>query len=153
MASLMDKAKQFVSDAAASIEKPKASVTDVDLKDVSLGCVTYLAKINVSNPYSVSIPIGEIRYVLKSSGSEIGSGTVPDPGSLKGDSETMLNVDIKVPHSVLVSLVKDIGRDWDIDYDLKVTLVVDLPLIGNISIPVTSAGEIKLPSLTDFFTT
>lgn len=68
MASLLDKAKQFVSDAAASIEKPKASVTDVDLKDVGVSCVTYLAKINVSNPYSVSIPIGEIRYVLKSSG-------------------------------------------------------------------------------------
>ncbi|CAH1447866.1 unnamed protein product [Lactuca virosa] len=152
MASLLDKAKQFVSDAVASMEKPEASVTDVDLKEVSLGSVTYLAKVKVLNPYSVSIPIGEIRYVLKSSGSEIASGTVPDPGSLKGDGETMLNVDIKVPHSVLVSLVKDIGRDWDIDYDLKVTLVVDLPLIGNISIPITSTGEVKLPTLSDFFT-
>ncbi|KAJ0598177.1 putative Late embryogenesis abundant protein [Helianthus annuus] len=82
----------------------------------------------------------------------IATGTVPDPGSLKGNGDTLLDVEIKVPHSVLVSLVKDIAVDWDIDYELQVNLVVDLPLIGDISIPVTSKGEVKLPSLTDFFT-
>ncbi|KAI3502659.1 hypothetical protein L1887_30874 [Cichorium endivia] len=66
MASLLDKEKQFVSDAVASMEKPTTIVTDVDLKGINLSCVTYLAKINVTNPYSASIPIGEIRYVLKS---------------------------------------------------------------------------------------
>ncbi|KAL4562660.1 hypothetical protein LXL04_026688 [Taraxacum kok-saghyz] len=130
MASLMDKAKQFVSNAVASMEKPEACVTDVDLKGVNLGSVTYLAKVKVTNPYSVSIPIGEIRYILKSFGSEIASGTIPDPGSLKGDEDTMLNIDMKVPHNILVTLVKDIAKDWDIDYELKIILVVDLPLIA-----------------------
>lgn len=68
MAGLLDKAKQFVSDAVTSVEKPEASVTDVDLKGVSGSSVTYNAKVNVTNPYSTSIPIGEIRYILKSSG-------------------------------------------------------------------------------------
>ncbi|KAJ0590386.1 putative Late embryogenesis abundant protein [Helianthus annuus] len=152
MAGLLEQAKQFVSDTVASMAKPEATVTDVDLKGIDLGSVTYNAKVNVSNPYSTPIPIGEIRYVLKSSGSVIATGTVPDPGSLKGNGDTLLDVEIKVPHSVLVSLVKDIAVDWDIDYELQVNLVVDLPLIGDISIPVTSKGEIKLPSLTDFFT-
>ncbi|KAK9056150.1 hypothetical protein SSX86_027239 [Deinandra increscens subsp. villosa] len=151
MAGLLDQAKQFVSDAVASMEKPEATVTDVDLKSVAIGSVTYLAKVNVSNPYSTPIPIGEIRYVLKSFGSEIATGTVPDPGSLKANGDTLLNVDIKVPHSILVSLVKDIARDWDIDYELQIKLVIDLPLIGEICLPVTSKGEIKLPSLSDFF--
>lgn len=63
----------------------------------------------------------------------------------------MLDVEIKVPHNVLISLVKDIALDWDIDYELLVYLVVDIPLFGNISIPVTTKGEIKLPSLADYF--
>lgn len=67
MAGLLDKAKQFVSDAVASMEKPEATVTDVDLKGVCLSSVTYNAKVNVSNPYSAPIPIGEICYILKSS--------------------------------------------------------------------------------------
>ncbi|KAI3681809.1 hypothetical protein L6452_36614 [Arctium lappa] len=151
MAGLMDKAKHIVSDSVGSVKKPEASVKDVDLKGVNTSHVTYNAAVNVTNPYSVSVPIGEIRYNLKSSGSVIASGTVPDPGSLNGNCDTLLNVEIKVPHNVLVCLVKDIATDWDLDYELEVILVVDLPVIGNISIPVTSKGEIKLPSLSDYF--
>ncbi|XP_071700894.1 desiccation protectant protein Lea14 homolog [Rutidosis leptorrhynchoides] len=151
MAGLLEQATNYVSEKVASIPKPEATVTDVDLKGVNLSSVTYNAKVNVSNPYSTPIPIGEIRYVLKSSGSEIASSTIPDPGSLKGSGDTMLDVEIKVPHSVLISLAKDIAVDWDIDYELLVYLVVDIPLIGDISIPVSSKGEIKLPSLSDYF--
>ncbi|GJY50668.1 desiccation protectant protein Lea14 [Tanacetum coccineum] len=151
MAGIIDMATQYVSDTVASMAKPEATVTDVDLKGVSLSEVTYVAKVNVSNPYSTPIPIGEIRYVLKSYGSVIASGTIPDPGSLKGSGDTMLDVEIKVPHSVLVSLVKDIALDWDIDYELQVSLVFALPVIGDITIPVTSKGEVKLPSLSDMW--
>ena len=82
----------------------------------------------------------------------IASGTIPDPGSLKGNETTLLEVPVKVPHSVLVSLVKDIGADWDIDYGLEVGLTIDLPLIGEFTIPLSTKGEIKLPTLTDLFT-
>ncbi|GKE65789.1 hypothetical protein Tco_1519950 [Tanacetum coccineum] len=55
--------------------------------------------------------------------SVIAEGRCPDPGSLKGNG----------------------------DYELEVQLVVDLPLIGDICIPVTSKGEVKLPSLADLW--
>ncbi|KAJ9539253.1 hypothetical protein OSB04_031986 [Centaurea solstitialis] len=151
MDGLLDKAKQFVSDSVASMKKPEATVKDVDLKGVDWSNVTYNAEVNVTNPYGASIPICEIRYNLKSSDSVIATGTVPDPGSLKASCDTLLNVTIKVPHNVLVTLVKDIALDWDLDYELEVILVVDIPLFGDISIPVTSKGEIKLPSLSDYF--
>ena len=82
---------------------------------------------------------------------EIASGTIPDPGSLKANDTTMLDVPVKVPHSILLSLAKDIGADWDIDYQLDLGLVIDLPVIGNFTIPVSQKGEIKLPTLKDMF--
>ena len=81
----------------------------------------------------------------------IASGTVPDPGSLKGDDTTILDVPMKVPHSVLVSLVKDVVGDGDIDYELVLGLTIDLPIFGNFTIPLTRKGELKLPSLSDMF--
>lgn len=81
----------------------------------------------------------------------IASGTIPDPGSLKGNDNTMLDVGIKVPHSVLVSLIRDIGADWDIDYQLDLALIIDLPVIGNITIPLSQKGEMKLPTFADMF--
>lgn len=81
----------------------------------------------------------------------IASGTIPDPGSLKASDTTLLEVPVKVPHSVLVSLARDIGADWDIDYELGLGLTIDLPLVGNFTIPLSTKGEIKLPTLSDMF--
>ena len=81
----------------------------------------------------------------------VASGKMEDPGSLPGNEKTVLEVPVKVAHSILVSLVKDIGADWDIDYQLDLGLTVDLPLFGDITIPLSWEGEIKLPSLSSIF--
>ncbi|KAA3458788.1 late embryogenesis abundant protein Lea14-A [Gossypium australe] len=151
MAELLDKAKNFVADKVANMKKPEASITDVDLTHVGRDGIQYNAKVSVTNPYSAPIPICEISYTLKSAGRVIASGKVPDPGSLKASDSTMLDVAVKVPHSVLVSLIKDISADWDIDYELEVGLTVDLPLFGDLTIPLSQKGEIKLPTFKDFF--
>lgn len=65
MEGLLDKAKTYVAEKMAEMKKPEATVTDVDLKDVSRECITYDAKVSVTNPYSVSIPICDISYTLK----------------------------------------------------------------------------------------
>ncbi|KAL8138478.1 hypothetical protein V2J09_004479 [Rumex salicifolius] len=151
MSSIMDKAKNFVAEKFADIPKPEASVADVDIKDVARDTVTYHAMVDVKNPYSHSLPICEVNYTFKSDGRLILSGNMADPGSINGDAITKLEVPLKVPHAVLVSLVKDVLRDWDIDYELEIGLIIDLPIIGNFTIPIHSKGEIKLPSLRDFF--
>lgn len=78
---------------------------------------------------------------------EIASGTIPDPGSLKASDITVLEVLLKVPHSILVTLAKDLGADWDFDYELDIGLTIDLPVIGNFTIPLNKKGEVKLPTL------
>lgn len=151
MSQFLDKAKNFVAEKVANVKKPEADVKDVDLKDVNRDSVTYNAEVAVSNPYDHSIPICEISFFFKSAGREIASGTVPDPGSLKAGDMTMLNVPLKVPHSVMVTLAKDIGADWDVDYELGIGLTIDLPIFGNFTIPLNKKGAIKLPSLSDLF--
>ncbi|KAJ6686502.1 DESICCATION-RELATED PROTEIN LEA14-RELATED [Salix purpurea] len=151
MAELLHKAKQFVAEKVVNVKTPEANITDMNLEGVHPDSIDYGAKVSVSNPYGTTIPIGEISYVFKSGGRVIVSGTVPDPGSLKGNDTTMLDVLMKVPHSVLVSLVKDVARDGDIDYELELCLTIDLPIFGNFKIPLNRKGELKLPSLSDMF--
>ncbi|KAL3622168.1 hypothetical protein CASFOL_033579 [Castilleja foliolosa] len=146
---LLDKAKNFVTDKVANMKKPEASITDVDFNGVGRDGVDYLTKVSVTNPYGVSIPICDITYTLKSANRVIVSGKIPDPGSLKGNDNTLLEVKFKIPHSVVTSLIKDIGADWDIDYVLEIGLVIDLPIIGNYTIPLSHKGELKLPNFKD----
>ncbi|CAN8310877.1 unnamed protein product [Cochlearia groenlandica] len=151
MTSLLDKAKGLVTDKLAGVPKPEGSVTDVDLKDVNRDSVEYLAKVSVTNPYDHSIPICDINFTFHSAGREIGKGKIPDPGSLKAKDVTVLDIPVVVPYNILFNLAKDVGVDWDIDYLLEIGLTIDLPIVGNISIPITSKGEIKLPTFKDFF--
>ncbi|XP_043724290.1 desiccation protectant protein Lea14 homolog, partial [Telopea speciosissima] len=131
------------------IKKPEATITDVSFKSVTTDSAIVDAKVSVSNPYNTSLQICEISYTLNSANREIASGKMPDPGSLKGNDTTMLEVPVKVPYSILLSLAKDLGKDWDIDYELVLGLTVDLPIIGNFTIPLSSMGELKLLSFSD----
>ncbi|KAL6544419.1 hypothetical protein OROMI_023281 [Orobanche minor] len=148
---IIEQAKNYVAEKVANMPMPEATITDVDLKGLGFDGITLLAKVSVSNPYSVPIPIGEIAYTVKSAGNGIASGSIPDPGSLKANDKTMLEVTVKMPHSAVVSLVRDISGDWDIDYVLELGLIIDLPVFGNVTIPMSYKGEMKLPTFSDFF--
>lgn len=63
---LIDKAKNFVSEKLTNMEKPEATITDVDLKRIGFDGISFHAKVAVKNPYSVPVPIMEIDYILKS---------------------------------------------------------------------------------------
>lgn len=63
---------------------------------------------------------------------------------------TVLDVPMVVPYSILLNLARDVGADWDIDYLLEIGLTLDLPIVGDFTIPITSKGEIKLPTFKDF---
>ncbi|KAJ6823173.1 late embryogenesis abundant protein Lea14-A-like [Iris pallida] len=151
MSGLINKAKEFVADKIAHLPKPEATVTDVSVKTFSRKAASFNGEVSVTNPYSHSLPICEIAYTLKSNDKEIASGTVPDPGSLKASDVTMLVVPVDVPYDFMISLMRDFGRDWDIDYELIIGLTIDLPIIGEFTIPLSSKGEIKLPTLSDLF--
>ncbi|CAO2186271.1 unnamed protein product [Urochloa humidicola] len=151
MAKLVEKAKGFVADKVAKVEKPEAELADVSVGHVGRDGATLASRIDVRNPYSHAIPVCEISYSLRSAGREVASGTMPDPGSLTAGDATRLDVPVKVPYDFLVSLVRDAGSDWDIDYEMRVGLTVDLPVVGNLTLPLTKSGELKLPTLSSIF--
>ncbi|KAI3944615.1 hypothetical protein MKW98_021073 [Papaver atlanticum] len=128
------------------MKKPEADL-DVDISKMGLHAITFMANISITNPYSHSLPICEVRYALFSAGKEIVSGTMPDPGDIEENDVTLLKVPVKVPYNILMTIAKDIGRDWDIDYEVRIRLIVDLPIFGSITIPLSKTGEIKLPTI------
>ncbi|XP_077210379.1 late embryogenesis abundant protein Lea14-A-like [Tasmannia lanceolata] len=147
MAQLLDMAKKLV----GHVKMPEANVSDVSLKHVSRDSATFNAQVSVINPYDHDLPIGEISYTLKSANRVIASGTMEDPGSVVANETTKLDIPIKVPYDVLVSLARDIGSDWDIDYELQLGLSMHIPIVGKFTLPLSKKGEIKLPTISDIF--
>ncbi|KAB8082541.1 hypothetical protein EE612_004446, partial [Oryza sativa] len=79
----------------------------------------------------------------------IASGTMPDPGWIAASGTTNLELPVKVPYDFIVSLIKDVSGDWDIDYVLEVGITIDLPVVGSFTIPLATEGEMKLPTFRD----
>ncbi|KAK8948658.1 Late embryogenesis abundant protein Lea14-A [Platanthera zijinensis] len=151
MSNLVEKAKEFLAEKIANVKKPEASVTDVSVKRLGLDGAHFNSEVSVDNPYSHRLPICELTYTLKSAGRMVASGTMADPGWVEASGVTKLEIPVKVPYDFLMSLLRDIGRDWDLDYELEVGLTIDLPIIGNFTIPLNTKGEMKLPSISDLF--
>jgi hypothetical protein len=149
--SLMDKAKNFVAEKIAHLPKPEATLDGVSFKSMSRECITLHSNVNVSNPYDHRLPICELTYVLKCAGKVVASGTMPDPGWIAASDSTRLEIPAEVPYDFLLSIIKDVARDWDVDYVLDVGLTIDLPVVGNFTIPLSTSGEFKLPTLKDMF--
>ncbi|KAG8077287.1 hypothetical protein GUJ93_ZPchr0007g5103 [Zizania palustris] len=149
VAGLVDRAKGFVAEKIAQIPKPDATLDRVSFKGVSRECITLHSYVDVANPYSHRIPICELTYTFKSGGKAIASGTMADPGWIAASGATKLELPVKVPYDFIVSLIKDVGGDWDIDYVLEVGITVDLPVVGSFTIPVATEGEMKLPTFRD----
>ena len=80
------------------------------------------------------------------------SGTMGKAGWMPANEKTVVEVPVRVAHAILLTLMKDISTDGDIDYQLDlVVTIVSLPLFGDLTIPLSWKGEIKLPSLFSFF--
>ncbi|XP_026426163.1 desiccation protectant protein Lea14 homolog [Papaver somniferum] len=135
---------------AILVKKPEATLNDVILKSISFDSVTLLAKVSVSNPYITIIPIGELNYILKSAESVMASGKIQDPVSLTPMKSTLLVIEVKVPYSVVITLLRDASTEWVIDYELQLCFTFAIPVIGDVTIPITGKGEIKLPAISKF---
>jgi len=147
----MDKAKLFVAEKVMGIEKPTADVTDVSVKNMSRDGITLKADVDVMNPYSHDLPIGQISYKLRSGEKIIASGTIADPGSIMSKEKTLFNIPIKVPYDFMLSLMKDLGKDGDLDYQWEVCLTMHLPIVGKFTLPLSKNGSLKMPSISDIF--
>ncbi|KAH9308019.1 hypothetical protein KI387_035930 [Taxus chinensis] len=151
MAKLMDKAKGFVAEKIAGIEKPSADIVDVSIKHVSADSMTLEAAVDVLNPYSHNLPIGEISYRVRSADRVIASGTILDPGSIIAKEKTRFKVPVKVPYNFIISILRDVGKDWDLDYEWEIGLTMHIPIVGKFTLPISTSGTLKLPTLSDIF--
>ncbi len=130
---------------------PNADVTDIDMKNISTDSITLESAVDIFNPYDHDLPIGAISYRLLSGNKEIASGTIVDPGSIKSNDKTGMLIPVKVPYNFLLTIMKDIGHDGDIDYEWQIGLTMHIPVVGKFTLPLSKKGTFKLPTLSDIF--
>ncbi|GAB2233342.1 hypothetical protein Drorol1_Dr00002563 [Drosera rotundifolia] len=147
----IEKVKDFVHDIGEKIEeaigfgKPTADVSGIHFPKINLHKADLVVDVLVKNPNAVPIPLIDINYLIESDGRKLVSGLIPDAGTLHAHGSETVKIPITLIYDDIKQAYSDIKPGSIIPYRVKVDLIIDVPVIGRITIPLEKTGEIPIP--------
>ncbi|KAH0889974.1 hypothetical protein HID58_052403 [Brassica napus] len=129
----LDKVKDFIGEkieGAIGFGKPTADASAIHIPKINLERADIVVDVLVKNPNPVPIPL------IESDGRKLVSGLIPDAGTIKAHREE-------------TSTYNDINPGMIIPYRIKVDLIVDVPVLGRLTLPLEKRGEIPIPKKPD----
>lgn len=147
----LDKVKDFIHDIGEKIEgaigfgKPTADVTGVHIPSINLHKIEIVVDVLVSNPNPIPIPLIDIDYLIESDGRKLVSGLIPDAGTIHAHGSETVKIPVVLIYDDIKSSYHDIKPGSIIPYKVKVSLIVDVPIFGRLTLPVEKKGEIPVP--------
>ncbi|OIW02797.1 hypothetical protein TanjilG_29573 [Lupinus angustifolius] len=147
----IDKVKDFIHDIGEKIEeaigfgKPTADVTTIHIPLINLHKADIVVDVLVKNPNPVPIPLIDINYLVESDGRKLVSGLIPDAGTIKAHGEETVKIPLTLIYDDIKQTYADIKPGSIIPYRVKVDLIVDVPILGRLTLPMEKTGEIPIP--------
>jgi LEA14-like dessication related protein len=129
--------------------KPSARVTGARFQGLSLEQVGLVFDVEITNPYSVALPLLDTGYAIDSGGQQIVAGRVKPSGSIPAQAATSVKVPATIKFSSLLAALKGVRPGAVVPYTARIDLAVDAPVIGLTSLPVTGSGELPIPAAPD----
>ncbi|KAI9114586.1 hypothetical protein K1719_014284 [Acacia pycnantha] len=99
----------------------------------------------IKNPNPVPIPLVDINYLIESDGRKLVSGLIPDAGTIRAHGQETVKIPVVLIYRDIKNTYHDIKPGSIVPYRVKVDLLVDVPVIGRITIPLEKTGEIPIP--------
>ncbi|XP_072973686.1 desiccation-related protein At2g46140 [Typha angustifolia] len=147
----MEKVKDFIHDIGEKIEgaigfgKPTADVSGVHIPHINLHKAEIVVDILITNPNPVPIPLVDMDYLVESDGRKLVSGLIPDAGTIHAHGSETINIPILLIYDDIKDTYQDIKPGSIIPYKIRVALIIDVPIIGRITLPLEKTGEIPVP--------
>ncbi|KAL8030481.1 hypothetical protein ABFX02_14G288800 [Erythranthe guttata] len=147
----LDKVKDFIQDIGEKIEetvgfgKPTADVTDIHIPKINLERADIVIDVLIKNPNPIPIPLIDINYLIESDGRKLISGLIPDAGTIHAHGSETVKIPVCLIYDDIKSTYEDIQPGSIIPHKVKVDLIVDVPVLGRITIPLEKTGEIPIP--------
>lgn len=128
-------------------DQPSARVTGVSFQDLSLDSATLLFDVDVSNPYDVDIPLVHVAYKLASAGQAFVAGSAALEGSIPAGGSKVVGIPARVVFRDLLDVLKKVQPGAVIPYTADLGLLVNVPVIGDVTLPVRKVGKLPVPTV------
>lgn len=151
----LDTIGDFVKDVGSAIGsaftfgKPDADVKGLHIIHLSTEVADIVVDVLITNPNPVPIPLVDIEYLIETNGEKLVSGLIKDAGTIHAHGSELINIPVKIDFKEITETFDELNPGQIVKYKLRVTLIIDIPVIGRISIPLEKDGEIPIPQKPD----
>ncbi|UCG46647.1 MAG: LEA type 2 family protein [Phycisphaerales bacterium] len=132
-----------------NLQKPGAQMTGLKFVDVKLDSATLLFDVEVENPYPVVLPLLSMGYGLSSGANRFLSGSADLQTTVPAKSTKAVSLPASINYLQMLKALGGIRPGVQIPYQAKLTLAVDTPGLGRITLPLKKDGQIVLPTISD----
>jgi LEA14-like dessication related protein len=128
------------------MERPSVKVANVSTGDTSLKATTIVFDMEVTNPYTVPLPLTGADYAISTGGQQFLTGKADIQGTIPAGGTKVLPFPVEVRYADLFAAVKSVRGQREIPYTADLGLLVDTPLTGTLRVPTQKKGTLALPS-------
>lgn len=125
--------------------KPTAKLSGFHLPKITLERAEIVVDVLISNPNPVPIPLVDINYLIESDGRKLISGVIPDAGTIHAHGSETIKIPITLKYQDIKDTYDDIKPGEVIPYRVRVELIADVPVLGQLTLPLEKQGEIPIP--------
>lgn len=136
-----------IDDVLSGVDKPSARVVGVNFAGLDAQSVTLDFAVEVSNPYSVDLPVLGLDYALASSGATFLTGQSAGGASIPATGSSVMNIPARISFAEAMGLISGVSPGDVVPYDADIGISVDAPAIGNLRVPLSKRGEFPIPTV------
>jgi LEA14-like dessication related protein len=132
-------------DAWRDVPRPTARLLDVDFEGLGLKSVKLEFDVEVDNPYTVDLPLVDMKYDVKSDGRRFVRGEADLDGVIPAGGKRELELPVRMGYVTLFRALSGVGFGDVIPYEAEVELSVDAPVLGRVALPMRGSGRARIP--------
>lgn len=127
--------------------QPSARVIGAELRDLKVNSVDMIFSVEVSNPYTVALPVARLAYVLDSRGTTLLEGSIEPTGAIPARGSSVLQLPARITFDALLATLKGVEPGSVVPWHAQFIVAVDAPVIGRMTLPLSRSGELPVPAM------
>jgi len=130
------------------VQKPSAEVAGVSLGNLALDQATLLVDVAVANPNGFALDAAGFDLDLTIAGQQLASVAQHDTAvSVPANGKESVQLPVTLKFAEIASAVGGLGDKDSVDYALDGTVTMNIPVLGDISLPLSFADILPIPKL------
>jgi len=126
---------------SVKIQPPKVEVESAKLTKLSFSGLDLLFNLNISNPNQVGLKLSGFSYELLINDTPFVAGNQTQELEIAAKDESTVQLPVTMEYKKLFDTFRSLIKEQRSSYELRCVFTFDVPVIGDVSVPVNKEGE------------